>query len=78
MAKVWVIRTDDPEADIGADARAVLGATTGWLTAADLAKLGPVCIDIPQHGSKAPVEIVENWLDGHLAGWRLELSVLNG
>jgi hypothetical protein len=54
----------------------VLGATPGWLTAADLAKLRPVCIDIPQHGSKIPVEIVENWLDGHLAGWRMELSVV--
>jgi hypothetical protein len=51
-------------------------ATPGWLIAADLAKLGPVCIDIPQHGSKIPVEIVENWLDGHLAGWRMELSVV--
>jgi hypothetical protein len=75
MAKVKVIVTDDPEADIGGAARAALSATR-FRVPGD--RVGPLSIEITDAhlASRTPVEQVGDQLDLHLPRWRECLSVV--
>jgi hypothetical protein len=74
MARIKVIVTGEPEADIGG-ARAALEAPSFCLPGD---RVGPVSIEIPEAhlASRTPVEQVEKWLDLHLPRWRERLSVV--
>jgi hypothetical protein len=75
VARVRVIVTADPNADIGGEARAALAARRFCLPGD---RMGPVSIEIPEAhlASRTPVEQVEEWLDLQLPRGRERLSVV--
>jgi hypothetical protein len=73
MSVVRVSARQDPDGDVGFDARRALGFNDSLVPPPE--RPGPVSIDIPGCGPDESRRIVSTWLDLHLSGWSQRLAV---